>query len=188
VPESAEPKVKRFYAVASIDALREIWGADGLADVARRMPARERQEMLAEHLPIWFPERPLIAFNFALFEGLCDRRRELYFPWVHRMLDLSFGVVKKLVLGMASPRKILESAGELWKADHTHGVMQGRCEGDDRGTMVLRDSFFVDTPQARAAMAEMLRYILELGGARGAIEKHALVAPRTFEVRLRWAR
>jgi hypothetical protein len=171
-----------------VDALREIWGADGLADVTRRMPVRERQEVFAEHLPLWFPERPLIALNYAIFEGLCDRKRELYFPWVHRMLDLSFGVVKKLVLSMASPRKVFESAAELWKADHTHGEMEGRCEADGRGTMVLHDSLFVDTPQARAAMAEMLRYIMELGGARGAIEKHALVPPRTLEVRLRWAR
>jgi hypothetical protein len=187
VGESGEPKLKRFYAVASCDALREIWGTDGVADVTRRMPERERHEMFAENLPIWFPERPLIAFNFALWEGPCDRDRERYFRWLRRMTDLSFGVVKKLVLSMASPRKILESAAELWKADHTHGVMEGRCEGDDHGTIILRDSVFVDTPQARAGMAENLRYIMELGGAKGAIEKHALVPPRTLEVRLRWA-
>lgn len=185
--ESGEPKLKRFYATACSDALREIWGADGVEDVKRRMPARERDEMFAEHLPIWFPERPLIAFNFALWEGPCGRDRERYFRWLRRQADLSFGVVKKLVLSMASPRKIIESAGELWKADHTHGVMEGRCEGDGHGTLVLRDSIFVDTPQARAGISENLRYIVELAGAKGVVEKHSLLPPRALEVRLRWA-
>jgi hypothetical protein len=187
VGESAEPKLKRYQVIAGCDALREIWGADGVDDVKRRMPVRERGETFAEHLPLWFPERPFIAFNFALWEGPCARSRESYVRWLHRTTDLGFGVVKKLLLSTASPRKILESAADLWKADHTHGVMEGRLETDGRGTLTLRDSPFVDTPQARAGMAESLRYVVELAGAKGAIEKHALVPPRTLEVRLRWA-
>jgi hypothetical protein len=187
VAESAEPKLKRFYPVACRDALREIWGVEGVDDVKRRMSPRERDEMFADPLPLWFPERPLIAFNFALWEGPAARDRETYSRWLRRMTDLSFGLVKRLLLSVASPRKIIESAHEIWKADHTHGVMEGRCEADDRGTIVLRDSLFMQTPQARAGMAEMLRYIVELGGAKGAIEKHALVPPGVLQVKLRWA-
>ncbi len=184
---SAEPRIKSYYAQASRDALREIWGPRGVEDVAGRMAPAHRDELFAPRLPVWFPERVLIAFNFALWEGPVARRRDTYERWLWRTTDLSFGVVRRLVLSLASPRRIFESAPELWRADHTHGTLQGRCDDDRTGTFVLRDSPFVETPQGRAAISESFRYIVQLGGARGAVEKHALTAPGVLEVRLRWA-
>jgi hypothetical protein len=184
--EAAEPGIKRFYVAASRDAVRAVWGEDGLADVAGRMSERDRETIFAPHLPLWVRERALIAFSFALWEGPVDRKRERYEKWLHTMTDMSFGVVKRLVLSMASPEKVLLGAGDLWKADHTHGVMTGRFDGH-RGIITLTDSPFVETPQARAATAEMLRYIMELAGAKGVLEKHALVPPGILEVKLHWA-
>ena len=135
---------------------------------------------------LWVRERALIAWNFALWEGPVDRKRDRYEVWLHRMTDLSFGVVKRLVLSMASPEKVLSSARDLWKSDHTHGSMHGHCDGH-RGTVTLADSPYVETPQGRAGIAEMLRYIMELAGARGALERHALLPTGVLEVRLRWA-
>jgi len=184
--DASEPKIKRFYAAASRDAVRVLWGEAGLADVAARMTERDREVMLAPDLPLWVPERALIAFNFALWEGPVDRARPRYEKWLHTMTDMSFGVVKRLVLSMASPEKVLLASGEMWKADHTHGVMTGRCDGK-RGMVTLTGSEFVATPQARAGMAEMSRYILQLAGAKGVVEKHALVPPGVLEIKLRWA-
>jgi hypothetical protein len=178
--------VKRFYVTASLDAARALWGDGGMADVAARMSAQDRDAVHAPHLPLWVRERALIAWNFALWEGPVDRKRERYEAWLHKMTDMSFGVVKRLVLSMASPEKVLTSAADLWKSDHTHGRMLGHCDGN-RGTVTLVDSPYVETPQGRAGIAEMLRYIMQLAGAKGAIEKHALVPPGVLEVRLRWA-
>jgi hypothetical protein len=184
--DDVEPKIKRFYVAASRDAVRDLWGESGLADVASRMAAFDRDAMLDPQLPAWVRERALIAFSFALWEGPVGRVRTRYERWLHRMTDMSFGVVKRLVVSLASPEKILESAGAMWKADHTHGVMTGRCDGR-RGVLTLADSPYIETPQGRAATAEMLRYILQLAGARGVVEKHALVPPGILEVKLRWA-
>ncbi|HEY3820474.1 MAG TPA: hypothetical protein VGL81_25085 [Polyangiaceae bacterium] len=184
--EEGEPKVKRFYAAAARDAVRVIWGEKGLADVAARMSEAHRAAMLVPDLPQWVPERALIAFNFALWEGPVDRARPRYEKWLHTMTDMSFGVVKRLVLSMASPEKVILVAGDMWKTDHTHGEMVGRCEGK-RGTLTLSGSPYVETPQGRAGMAEMSRYILQLAGAKGVVEKHALVPPGVLEIKLRWA-
>ena len=152
------------------------------------MPARERGESSPSPLPPWIAERAVIALGFARLErpGGRQRRRSTSHGCTSTT-DLSFGVVKRLLLSMASPRKVIESAHELWAADHTHGVMEGRWESDTRATLLLRDSLFVQTPQARTGMSEMLRYIMELAGARGAIEKHGLLPDGALEVRLRWA-
>jgi hypothetical protein len=184
--DASEPRVKRFYAAASRDAVRALWGEPGLADVAARMKDGDRETMLAPDLPLWVPERALIAFNFALWEGPVERARPRYEKFLHTMTDKSFGVVKRLVLSMASPEKVLLASGDMWKTDHTHGVMTGLCEGK-RGTVTLTGSPYVETPQARAGLAEMSRYILELAGAKGVLEKHALVPPGVLEIKLRWA-
>jgi hypothetical protein len=186
VGKSDEPMIKSFYVAASRDAVRAIWGDVGMADVAARMTDCDRETVLAPRLPVWVPERALVAFNFALWEGPVDRNRERYFTWLHRMTDMSFGVVKRLVLSMASPERAVASAADLWKADHTHGRMEGRVDGH-RATFTLVESPYVETPQGRAGMAEILRYILELAGAKGVLEKHALVPPSTLEVKVRWA-
>jgi hypothetical protein len=186
VGKSDEPMVKRFYVTASLDAARSLWGDGAMADVAARMSVADRDAVHAPHLPLWVREHALIAWNFALWEGPVDRKRQRYEAWLHRMTDLSFGVVKRLVLSMASPEKVLTSAADLWKSDHTHGRMLGHCDGN-RGIVTLVDSPYVETPQGRAGIAEMLRYIMQLAGARGAIERHALVPPRALEVRLHWA-
>ncbi|MGD0525233.1 MAG: hypothetical protein ABSE49_08825 [Polyangiaceae bacterium] len=184
--DGGEPKIKRFYAAACRDAVRVLWGDAGLIDVAARLAASDRDAMMAPDLPLWVSERAVIAFNFALWEGPVNRTRQRYDKWLHVMTDMSFGVVKRLVLSMASPEKVLTVSGEMWKADHTHGVMTGSCEGK-RGTLTLAGSQFVETPQARAGMAEMSRYILQLAGAKGVVEKHALVPPGVLEIKLRWA-
>jgi hypothetical protein len=185
VAESGEPKLKRFYVAAMLDAAREIWGEDGVHDVARRMPEREREEILAPQLPPWVPERVLIAWNFALWEGPANRSRQAYVPWLKRTTDLSFGIVKRLFLSLASPERFFADAHGLWKADHTHGTLEGRIDGK-RGVLVLRDHPYTETPQARAALAEMLRYIVELTRAKDVTETHGLSPKGTLEVKLAW--
>jgi hypothetical protein len=176
---------KRYYFRAALDAARQLWGDPGVQDARARMPERERAEFFADPLPEWCPTRAMIAWNFALWEGPARRDKARYFPWVHRTTDLSFGRVKKLFLSMATPEKIITSAGELWRADQSSGALDGLVHGNC-GTLVLRDHPYTETPQGRTAITEMLRYIVELSRARSPTATHALVSPGVLQMKIRW--
>jgi len=177
--------MKRYYFRAAVDATRATWGEAGVKDAATRMPARERDEFFAEPLPEWAPTRAMIAWNFALWEGPVRRDKPVYFSWVRRMTDLSFGRVKKLFLSMATPEKLIASAGELWNAEQTTGTLDGLVHGKT-GTLVLRHHPYTETPQARAGISEMMRYSVELTRAKGATSTHALIAPGALQIKIRW--
>jgi hypothetical protein len=185
VAEPAEPCIKRYYLAAFHQTVREMWGEDGLADVRTRMPPREAEEAFADHLSAWVPERLIIAWCFALWEGRADRNRARYVAWLHRVTDVTFGRVRRLLLSIATPEKIFRMAGELWRADRTHGTLEGTVDGK-RGVFVLSDHPYNETPQARATMAEILRYTIELTRAKNVTETHARRIDRTLEVKLKW--
>jgi hypothetical protein len=181
----AEPCMKRHYLLAFHQAAQERWGTEGLLDIRTRMPPREAEEAFAGRVPAWVPERVPIAWCFALWEGRADRDRSRYVAWLHRVMDLSFGRVRRMLLGMAMPEKLFPMAHKLWSDDHTHGSLEGRCE-DKRGVFVLRDHPYVDTPQARATIAENFRYSVQLTRARNVVETHARRVDGALEVKLRW--
>jgi hypothetical protein len=185
VRPAGEPMLKRYYVRAAIDAARDLWGQEGVDDIRSRMAEPERDEFLAERLPEWISIRAMIAWNFALWEGPARRSKILYFPWLRLMTDLSFGRVKKLFLSMASPEKVIRSANELWKENHTAGELEAEVDGKE-GRFVLRQHPYTETPQGRAGIAEMLRYILELSRAKGVTETHSLVASGVLEIKVRW--
>jgi hypothetical protein len=180
-----EPSMKGFYLAAFHRAAGEKWGEDGLRAIRARMPPREAEEAFAEHIPVWVPERVVIAWCFALWEGPADRKRPHYVAWLQRHMDLSFGRVRKWLIGLASPHKLVEMAGDVWKRDHTSGTLTGAADGK-RAVLTLQDHPYVDTPQGRATIAEIYRYSVQLTRAKNVTETHALVGPRTLEVRVRW--
>ena len=179
--------MKRYFATATRDALREQWGNAGVRDTAERVPQRVRDDILHDR-GTWVSERSFIAFHIAIFEGVAGHDRETYNRIIRRTTEMSFGVVRKLLVSMASPRRIFESGPAIWKADHTHGVLECRLhESGHRGVLALRDSPFTESPHARAGLAENLRYVLELSGAKGAIETHGPAGPGVLEIKVRWA-
>jgi hypothetical protein len=181
-----EPQVKSYFATASRDAVRDVFGDDGLATVAATLTPIVRDHVLAEHLPQWTPERSLIALHYGIYETVAGRDRETYFRVLRRMTERSFGVVRKLLVTMASPDRLLESASAVWKADHTHGALEVRREAK-RAVGYLRDSPYTEEPHTRLGISENLRYVLELSGAKGVLVSHALVSPGVLEMKFRWA-
>jgi hypothetical protein len=177
--------MKGFYLRAFHRAASEKWGEEGLRDIRARMPIREADEAFAENVPAWVPERVVVAWCFALWEGPADRKRPQYVAWLQRHMDLSFGHVRKWLIGLASPHKLIELAGDVWKRDHSSGKLAAVADGK-RAVFTLRDHPYVDTPQARASIAEIYRYSLQLTRAKNVTETHALVAPGTLEVKVRW--
>lgn len=182
----AEPMIRSIHIVASRDAVRDVFGEEALADTAQRMPERERAEVFADHHPYWCSERAMIALTFGIWEGPADRRRARLEVWLWRTVDNTFGRIRRAFLAMATPEKLIEHAPRFWKSDRTSGVLEGRVLGAGRGVFTLRDHPYTETPQARATVAEMLRYLVELTRTPNVTETHALVEPGVLEVRIKW--
>ena len=63
--------------------------------------------------------------------------------------------------------------------------MLGTCEGK-RAIFLLSDHPYTETPQARATMAEILRYNIELTRAKNVTETHARRVDGALEVKVKW--
>jgi hypothetical protein len=186
VREASEPKLKKYYVTAAREAALWAWGPAGVEEIASHMPERERAEIFAEVLPPWVPERAIIAMGFGMWNGPAKRSRQDYFRFLHRTTDMSFGRVRKALLGvLASPEKVISMADELWKSDHTHGSWETRV-APNRARMVLTGHPYVDTPHGRTSLGEQIRYIVQLTRARDVTASHGLLKPGAMEITLRW--
>jgi hypothetical protein len=185
VGEAAEPKLKKYQVAAAREAALWAWGPGGVDEIASHMPERERGEIFAEILPPWVAERALIALGFGIWNGPAKRSKPEYFKFLHKQTDLSFGRVRKVLLGVASAEKIISMADELWKADHTHGSWETHV-APNRARMRLTGHPFADTPHGRTSLAEQIRYIVQLTRVREVTASHGLVAPGAMEITLRW--
>jgi hypothetical protein len=184
---TSRPASVRGYVIRAFrDAAGELWGAGGLADIAARMPEASRIEAFRDRLSTeWIDEAHVIAWCFATWEGPAGRDKPAYFRFVQRQTDLGFGRVRRFLLSVATPLKLLAKAPELWSLDHSHGKME--CEAEERrASLVLRDHPYTETPQARATIAEAFRYTLALTRAKDVTESHALDRPGMMTVRLKW--
>lgn len=177
--------LKKYYATAAREAAAWMWGPGGVEEIARLMPERERGEIFAEILPAWIAERSMIAMGFGIWNGPAKRSRPEYFKFLHRTTDMSFGVVRKVLIGMASPEKIVSMADELWKSDHTHGSWETHV-APKRARMVLTGHPYADTPHGRTSLAEQIRYIVQLTRAREVTCSHGLLKPGAMEITIRW--
>jgi hypothetical protein len=172
--------------VAAREAAHWAWGPDGVAEIARNMPERERGEIFAEVLPPWVAERAVIALGFGIWNGPAKRSKPEYFRFLHKTTDLSFGVVRKALVGaLASPEKVISMADELWKSDHTHGSWETHV-APNRARMRLTGHPYSDTPHGRTSLGEQIRYIVECTRAREVTASHSLVKPGVMEITLRW--
>jgi hypothetical protein len=186
VGEASEPKLKKYYAVAAREAALWAWGPGGVEDIASHMPELERGEMFAEVLPPWVAERTMIALGFGIWNGPAKRSKTEYFRFLHKTTDMSFGRVRKALLGvLASPEKVLTMADELWKSDHTHGSWETHI-APNRARMRLTGHPYADTPHGRTSLAEQIRYIVQLTRARNVTASFAPVGPSAMEITLRW--
>lgn len=183
---ASEPKLKKYYATAAREAALWAWGQEGIDDISGRMPEREREELFAEVLPPWIPERTLIQMGYAMWDGPARHSRQDFYRFLHRTVDLSFGRVRKMLLGVATPEKIVSMADELWKSDHTHGSWEVHV-APRRARMVLTGHPYADTPHARTSLAEQIRYIVQLTRTENVTASYGLLSPGAMEITLRWA-
>jgi hypothetical protein len=90
-------------------------------------------------------------------------------------------------LSLASPATLLSRAGAIWKEDHTHGTLDVELHDGGKGTSLrLREHPYTEIPQARAAIAEVLRYDVALTRAKNVTESHRLEREGVLLVRVQW--
>jgi hypothetical protein len=107
--------------------------------------------------------------------------------FVRRQWDLSFGVVRRLLLHMAHPATVIARLEQVYREDNIGGALTATLdEGSKGATIVLSDNPFVDTPHGRASMAEVYRHALAQTRAKNVTEAHALDGARRMQIRLRW--
>ena len=187
-PSPSVPGARRTILASFRTAALELWGAEGLAQIAARMPADARRETIdavvlsAEFLP----EEYVLAWYEAAFDGPAAGQNTEYFRFLDKMLDHGFGRVRRFLLGIAmSPVDVFPKCAELWRHDHTHGTLSFELTGRTSVTFTLRDHPYLGTPLARASIAEILRYVVALCRARGVMSTHSLEG-NALLVRITW--
>ena len=186
----AEPCLRRISVPAFRRAVVDVCGVPGRDQMILLLSGEARDEFIGDVVGanmVWFPTRHFIAWGFAAWEGPAARTREVMERIVRRQFDLSYGVVRRLILHMAPPASVIERVGPLWKRDHTAGELVATVDEGGRGaTLHLSDSPFVDSPHGRASVAEVYRHALSLTRAKNVTETHALDGPKRMVIRLKW--
>lgn len=169
------------------EATLHLFGAAGLRSVCALLPEDVRVQTAEESAlnVSWYPERFVIAWYEALWNGPAESRRERFTAALNRMMDFGFGRVRKSLLMFASPTAILIKAGSLWRYDHTHGDLTVEA-GDGLARVQLAHHPYTADPLSCLAIAEIYRYCVALCRARGVLETHYREPSGALVVRIRW--
>jgi hypothetical protein len=160
-------------------AVLDLWGEPGLNDIAARISEENRKDTV-DHAasPLeWLPERYLVEWHEASWNGPAKHDDEALCRVINRRLDYGFGRVRRALLGLVGPEGVIRRAGELWKHDHTHGSLAVKFDAKEQAVAgTLSDHLFCEVPIARRAITESLRYIVQL--SRGVKKARATYAMR----------
>lgn len=170
-------------------AAESLWGDHGMADIAYRLPADARRALMDELVmpQAWIPEKHLIAFCRAAWEGPSHEEVAPYYAFLGQSAFHGFGRFQKIILGLASPHAIAARVPALWRRDHTHGELE--AEASKNGcVMRLRDHPYVETEFARDLISQTFRQVMTLTrvGAKDVRVRHSLDARAGLLVHLSW--
>jgi hypothetical protein len=183
----AEPCAAQRVFVASRAAAVALYGDDGLREIAERLPPDVRAAMIDSRIIAdpWLPERYIMAWQQAVWDGPTRARTDEFRRYVQRVVDHGFGRVRRMLLNLVTPATLCTRAAELWHDEHTHGEISARPEGNVV-IVKLRKHPYVGRPVARLVMAESLQYAASLTRAKKVEQVHR-VENETLEVRLTWS-
>jgi hypothetical protein len=189
-PPSTESLSKGTIVHSQAQAIRELWGEDGLRDVVGRLPTEAAEATAGvDFEPLrWYPTRYLLDWNVALLDGPARQDEQAFRRCVARSIDLGFGRVRRAFLAFATPDRLAQRASELWRHEHSQGELSIESDAapvERTARLALRDHPFITTALSRLATAEVFRYILSLSRARNVRESHALHGD-ALRITLRW--
>src|SRR4051794_21782478 len=103
----------------------ETWGEGGWSEACALLDRETRDALLGRRVSPagWVPERHMMALADAVFAGPAGRGVAAYHAFVGNQVKLGFGRVRRMLLHLAPPERVLERAPELWRHDHTDGEL-----------------------------------------------------------------
>jgi hypothetical protein len=184
---SAEPCAAQRVFVASRAAAVELFGDGGLREIADRLPPDVRGALIDSAIisEAWLPERFVMAWQEAVFEGPARNSDDAFRRYVHKVVDSGFGRVRRLLVNLVTPATLCTRAAELWHDEHTHGEISAAPTGHVV-IIKLRNHPYVTRPIARLVMAESLRHAASLTRVKRVEQLHR-VDGDALEVRLTWS-
>jgi hypothetical protein len=183
---TAEPSARRTIFSAFRAAALELWGQAGLDAIGAKMEPECRAATVDAVVLAgdWLPERYVMSWYEAAWEGPCQRHNKPFLEFIDRMMDHGFGRVRKFLLGIASPSMMVGKAASLWRHDHTDGHFTISMTNPGTVEITLRDHAYVETPLSRLAIAEIYRYAFSLCRVNEVTMTHSLEATGSLLVRL----
>jgi hypothetical protein len=184
---SAEPCAGQRVFVASRAAAVEMYGDGGLREIAERLPPDVRGALIDSAILTepWLPERFVMAWQEAVFEGPARGSDDAFRRYIYRVVDAGFGRVRRLLVNLVTPVTLCTRAAELWHDEHTHGEISAEPSG--KVVLIkLRNHPYVTRPIARLVMAESLRHAASLTRVKRVDQLHR-VEGDALEVRLTWS-
>ncbi|HEX5661641.1 MAG TPA: hypothetical protein VFX59_30835 [Polyangiales bacterium] len=182
-----DSKARGTVFVAFREAALELWGESGLRTLASALPDDVRVATLdnAAASVGFYPERFTIAWFHAAYAVMSHRSDREFYAFLDSMMDHGFGRVRRALLRLATPGFLIDQAASLWRHDHSHGTCVSETSRG-QGTLVLTHHDYVWDAVARAALAEIFRYGVQLTGAQQVTASHQLTSPNTLAVTIRW--
>ncbi|MCU1281141.1 MAG: hypothetical protein JWM53_4687 [bacterium] len=184
---NAEPCAAQRVFVASRAAAVELYGDGGLREIAERLPPDVRGALIDSAIisEAWLPERFVMAWQEAVFQGPARGSDDDFRRYVYKVVDAGFGRVRRLLVNLVTPATLCTRAAELWHDEHTHGEISAAPKGHVV-VIKLRNHPYVTRPIARMVMAESLRHAASLTRAKRVEQLHR-VEGDVLEVRLTWS-
>lgn len=184
-----EPSSRATHVVAFRAASLAMWGNDGWQAVIDRLPHDTCEALVQGGVVIaagWVPERHMVKLAEVVFDGPARGNIDTYREFVHQVIALGFGRVRRVLVQLAHPHAVLRRAPELWRHDHTHGELTVQMDEKSALVFVTHD-VLTATQLSRATAAEMFRAVLTLTRARDVKQEHGLDAGGRLRVLLKWS-
>ncbi len=182
-----EPRVRGTAFLGLRAAAEELWGAEGIRDIAQRLRPEVRAAVVDDIvLPsTWLPEASLIELCSAAWTGPAGATEAAFSAFVGRSAFHGWGRFRKMLLGMATPPMLAARAPDLWKRDHTHGLLHSDLLPDGSVTRLTGSAYGGDE-FSRMLIFETFRQIMSMTRVKLTRAWHQYEPPDTIAMHMLW--
>jgi hypothetical protein len=188
VPAALQPRVRGSLVRTARETAIEFWGENRLGEIADRL-SRDTQARVLD-APIiadpWLPERFIMEWYGAVFQGPCKGTRTLYNLYLDHWMNNCIGRVRRLLLSSVDPAGLAPRASELWRYDHTTGHLDAEVQGEREIVMTLSNHLYATTPVARDSITEIFRHIISLSCTERVMKVEWHELPGRLIATMRW--
>ena len=182
----AEPLAHSRIIVAKRHAAVEVFGPEGLDQISQALPAEVRAETIDSSITeTWIPERWVMEWQRAVWQGPAAENTPLFYRFVDSMVAQGFGRVRRVLVKLATPSLMCERAAELWRDEHTHGVLTAQVS-KHAAQLRLSEHPYCTSKLAAMVMSESMRYAGSLSARAGDVTTSYGLAPGALVVDLHW--